>query len=482
MLRESLQPYISDSSLHWSPPEGFSLLDSTPKSLGTVYSGSTHTAFALLKREESPCTEDVCVRGSASIVGQCDNEQLRIDMGPVLLPPLTHSQSHELVSMLDRVATWSKLQDMEYTLMSGSRKNSHTEADDTQEPEPKRVKLNGSTLNGRMVDSELYDELVELSLLSGIPCGFTSFRGDGLVEEILPYKQPSSNCHSSSNTKKAAIFSNQKRLAQLRKMQKQNHNRRRHDPRSTPAPLSMSSIVTTVGSTLKSFASSFGLVSEPAEHQNGHRIDDHLQYQSQKKSSLHWDEMKGKLVYPSYYRTNSETSSGRTKTPYPHSRVANGHRSSLSMESSSDDEDFSISDTESDSSLDPDWDGLRRPSELRPLIQMQLYSGAWPMVRPFSYAVGVPLEEVRKLLEKETKQPSELASQGTSEEEDEKSNVWTTALAVACMEEYFPHLKAEWEVVGLKGREWLKENLRHETDLSLDEVTEQSRRLVTKWL
>ncbi len=475
VLRDSLEPYVSDSSLQWSPPEGFSLFETTPTSLGTVYSGSTHTAFALIKREGAPRLAGV-LESTVSIVGQSGEDRVTMEVEPAPLPNLTPTQSYELASILDRVATWSKLQEMEMNLTSSSRKNSQNDNDKTQEPEPKRIKLNGSSLNGKMVDSELCDELIELSLSSGIPCGLTCFRGCGLVQQLLPPKPPTITSHTLT-AKKTSSYS-QKRLDQLRKMQSRNRKRQVGPLTTSAQPTTMCSMAintfTTLGTTLKTMASSIGLVlPDPIEVHNGHRIDDHLQYHSQKKTTLHWDDTKGKLVYPSFYRTPVTNGTNGVKTPYVHS---NGHRTTPSSESSSDDEDF-ISDTDSNSSMDPDWDDLRRPSELRPLIQMQLYSGAWPMVRPFSYAVGVPLDEVRKLIEKETKKSAVTGS----EEESEKSNIWTTALAISCLEEYFPQFRAEWEVVGMKGQQWIEANLCQETDMSAQEVYQVSRSLVARW-
>ena len=465
VLRDSLEPYVLDSSLQWSPPEGFSLLETTPTLLGTVYSGSTHTAFVLIK-QEGPLRSAGVLESTVSIVGRSGEERVTMEVKPAPLPNLTPTQSYELASILDRVATWSKLQEMEIKLTSSSRKNSQNDSDKTQEPEPKRIKLNGSFLNGKMVDSELCNDLLELSCSSGIPCGLTCFRGCGLVQQLLPHKPPTTTSHSAHTftAKKTSSYS-QKRLDQLQKMQSRNRKRQVGPLTTSSQPTTMCSVAintfTTLGTTLKTMASSIGLVlPDPIE---GHRIDDHLHYHSHKKTTLHWDDAKGKLVYPSFYRTSKEPVTNGTKIP------SNGHRTTPSSESLSDDEDF-ISDT------DPDWDDLQRPSELLQLIQMQLYSGAWPMVRAFSYAVGVPLDEVRKLMEKETK-----SAVTGSEEERKKSNVWTTALAVSCLEEYFPQFRAEWEVVGMKGQQWIEANLCEETDMSAQEVYETSRHLLARW-
>ncbi len=484
VFKESLKPYVTDSTLHWSPPEGFSLLETTPKSLGTIYSGSSHTAFALLRREGPPTSPSGGIlNGSVKMSGESGTEHVTMTIDPTPLPSLTPSQSLEMASILDRVATWSKLQDMEAALASSSRKNSHDNEEEVKghEPEPKRIKLNGSTLNGKMVDSELCNELIELSIASGIPCSLTCFHGNNTVQQLVPTSHTHPTRPASRNT---STYNSSRRAEHIRKMKARNRMREAltkpaaPSSSSTPSPPSMSSIAlstfTKLGTTFKNVASSFGLVSaDPVLVPNGHCIDDHLQYQSQKKTSLHWDDARGKIVYPSYYRTNTEpVTNGNHTTPR-----YNGHRTTPSSESSSDDEDF-ISDTESNSSLDPDWDNLRQPSELRPLIQMQLYSGAWPMVRPFSYAVGVPLDEARKLNEKYSKLVIAKPEEGR---DPDHSDVWTTMLAVCCLEEYFPELRTEWEVVALKGRQWVESQVRQGTGPSVDEIHQISQSLVTRW-
>jgi len=157
-----------------------------------------------------------------------------------------------------------------------------------------------------------------------------------------------------------------------------------------------------------------------------------------------------------------------------------------------DEDDFTISDSESDSSVDPDWDDLRRPNQLLPLIHMQLHSGAWPIVRAFSFAVGVPLEEIRKLPLKEqlntndeanpTQErgmPTSNATSLNNADDESKAHFWTTALAIACMDEYFTQLRPEWELVAYKGERWLRQQS-HQTDLSMEEVQRIAKELVLR--
>ena len=239
-------------------------------------------------------------------------------------------------------------------------------------------------------------------------------------------------------------------------------------------------------------------------------LEDEVEYQEKKGSQLQMDNCHN-LVYPSFYyndQTDCKTSAkimvqkstqkaclvknDTVNQGYPNNGCENGKPfpllnppvNSVTAKHSSDDEDeVTISDTESDSSVDPDWDDLRRPSELLPLIHMQLFSGAWPLVRPFSYAVGVPLDEIRKLPLRNEYIPSHSIAQQTfssSDMEDEtKAHFWTTALAITCFEEYFAHLPSEWELVAFKGKIWLEQN-HYQCNLTMDEVYHIARRLVLK--
>lgn len=507
VLRESLKPSISGSILHWSPPNGYALLDSTPKSIGTFFTGTTHTVFALLKRTHAPRSSGVEVgNGGVAITGQAGNQQVKVDVKPVFLPQLMPTQIKELATIVDKTCVWSKMCDIEMQLMSNSRKNSQNER--ALEPEPKRIKLNGFNHNSemdKMVNSDLSDELIRLSLTSGIPCELTCFGDEsGQVFSIPPNRQAMADTSINSP--------NLSRTVQLQKMMNRNKRRLHNHNKSTavsPSPLSVMSLtksaLTAVGSTLKTMASSFGLVfPDQVRIENGQRIEDHLELEHQKKSSLYWDESKEKLIYSSaYYCSQSEQTAVAMTTPTitmpsPISgsspsvtrKIAKSTEThSVSTDSSSsDDEDFPISDTESNTSLDPDWDDLRRPAELRPLIQMQLFTGAWPMVRAFSYAVGVPLEEVRKLIMKHDVMSDRPPRRNGvcqlavgEEEEEDKCNVWTAALAIACLEEYFAPFKVEWEIVVLKGQRWIEQNIARESRVSAGELASIAKNLVSKW-
>ena len=534
VLKESLQPLVSNTVVRWNPPEGYSVVDTTPRNPGTLYSGSNYTAFAFLQKTDDNARHPPSLEASATISGKVGGEDVELQVTQAVLPNLTTSQSVELWSILNQSSVWSKLSGLETQTLSSSRKNSHDE-NDKLEPSAKRPRLNGmtnsmSTTGENIPDKEeLREQLIQLSLKSGIPCPltyFTSCSGNSRISQI-PHRP-----QNLTPTPKKIHLTNSPTF----RYSSQRLRRRNRQKEAPPTQFSVTSLaknsITAVGSTLKTVANlaTLGFLGqETTPHlENGQRIDDELAYQQNKDSQLHWDESRGQLIYPSFYyvtqpgstpsghnkhkksgKNRKHTSSGPNLTlkleafppvngtshlhvslpslSVPHAvQVPNfivGPMAEMSADHSAEEEDeFTISDSESDSSVDPDWDDLRRPNELLPLIHMQLFSGAWPIVRAFSYAVGVPLEEIRKLpvTPNSSCMTSSSDSLPTSDITDEnKAHFWTTALAVACLEEYFVHLRTEWELVAHKGHCWLEKNL-HQTDLSINEVQRITRELVLR--
>lgn len=248
VLKESLSPFLMDTEIRWHPPQGYSVVDSTPKSLGTLYCHQTHLAFAFLRRTPPDAILDSsCNNGTsyapATIRGSLHGgAEVRVPIEEAILPPLSPPQVEELASILTQVGQWGKLEELEVArLLSVSRKNStEDEAEDPGEegkrggagggpPKAKRPRLmNGdvsgsgsivatttSTGNGRSSSSaalssaavvpmtttassssgEIQRELLQLSLESGVPCPFTYLRGttcpvDGReMLQALPYKK-----------------------------------------------------------------------------------------------------------------------------------------------------------------------------------------------------------------------------------------------------------------------------------------------------
>ena len=544
VLKDSLQPVLMNPILRWTPPEGYTVVDSTPRNPGTLYSGTSCTAFAFLKRTDAS-DDNVSLQkrnppissGSATITGMVSGEQVKIEMGQVVLPNLTTEQNSELMSIFRQTAIWSKLCDLEMEVLTSSRKNSSHE--EKLEPATKRQRLNGTITHEtqNQTDSSPREHLIDSSLQSGIPCALTYFSSESWhhsgsrMVQILPYQQnapPPPSIKAPNHTENGIVTP---RISRKRKYHSHHHCT---EDSTMSSPFSIASLakntISSVGSTLKSVinATTFGLICPDSNPplENGQRIDDQLEYQQNKGLQLYWDDERQEIVYPAIYYSGSlspRPSKGkRTKSHHKNSKhtsatsvlpplftsshphqmpVCNSNGSFLPLNGvavngeadlEGGEDDHAISDSESDSSVDPDWDDLRRPNELLPLIHMQLYSGAWPMVRAFSFAVGVPLEEIRKLpLKKQlsaesrvnTTQEGGLAASNavtTNEAENEsKAHFWTTALAVACMEEYFTQLRPEWELIAYKGQTWLQQNA-HRTDLTMEDVQRIAKELVLR--
>ena len=525
-----MQPSMMNTVLQWHPPEGYSVVDSSPPNLGTLFTGNSYSAFAFLRRNEEPmngitrsdssCGGVIVPSGRATLTGLVNGEQVEIPVELISLPPLSAPQGSELSSLLLHTAIWSKLCDLELKALSNSRKNSHNDSEDTLPP-AKKLRVNGTGMNGSHyvnsavpaqngLDNQVREELVELSLSSGILCPQTYLKSDrGHVTQIVP---PPLN--------KPAVSSSSSSLCNGTSSRR--YRKRKHYSTQQNSSFSFSGLakntISALGSTIKTVANitTFGLIGQESSPviENGQSIDDELEYQKHRHSRLHWDEAKGNIVYPEIYYLshpsnccrNGALEPGKSRwprnlrqklnlrhegtqppvdscleaTPLNHTLALN--HSSLPPEESlvvdhsgEEDDELAISDTESDSSVDPDWEDLHKPTEVLPIIHMQLFNGAWPMVRAFSYAIGVPLEEIRKL----PLLNSNSAAENGSPAACDKGHFWATALAVACLEQHFAELQSEWEVVAYKGHCWIEQEL-YQTGLSLDEVQRTAQELVQR--
>ena len=578
VLQDSLKPALVDASLSWDPPSGYTVISSAPEILGTLHSGNTYTAFALLEKvapqggkdEEGAAAhhhQEQKGRGSVTIAGSAGDEDVKIHVDAVEIPSLTSAQGAELLEILSQAASWSRLCELEDKVACKSRLNG--------QPTPITRHVEGGGDDHPVEDdAPCFEELVRLSLETGIPTTLTVLvdRSPGSrVAQIVPTQQQSKAVPANGQI-------NHHQLSSQKHMAPSMHRKRKHDHfaqdvAAAPPSFSIASLaknaLSAVSTKLKAVVSVSGLVDGDDVSlalENGIRIDD-LDYQQNGDLSLRWDSQRKELVYPEVYYSHgikhsrsgagapkrikarvavhgagalhpyTSASSGTAPSApllsiimpkYKHRSVTNGVSASNGhpMQTASaaaarpfavsvptnqlksrvvsggtfavsipndqpklrvvagggagamadDDEDVAMCEDESssDSSVDPDWSELRPPSELLPLIHMQLFNGAWPMVRAFSYAVGVPLEELRKL-------PLKAAYQGGIEGGTEEANLnfWATAVAVECFKEYFAPLHSEWALVAHKGQCWLEQNL-HKTDFSIDRIQSISRSLVSR--
>ena len=519
VLKDSMQPSMSNVVLKWHPPKGYTVVGTSPRNLGTLFTGNSYSAFAFLRRSypmlngsHDGYDDVIAPTGTATLVGLVNGEQVNIDIDPVTLPPLSTLQNKEMTMLLSRSATWSRLCDLELQTLSSSRKNSQNDSNEecVSEPPTKKPRLNGvhpsppplHTQQKPILDNPLGEELTELSLRSGILCPMTYLESVcGKIRQIVPAPpsklvKPTHVTHCNGGT---AIHS-----------RKRKHYDSKHCHASlSNATFTVSSFakntISAISNTLKTVANitTFGLVGQETSPpiENGTSIEDEIEYQEKRHSQLHWDETKGNIVYPDiYYRSHpgkhhnrpngSATENHHRIKRSRHSRCfKHTHQSILHVPAASDhhfaetgndsgeeDQDLTISDTESDSSVDPDWDDLHKPNELLPIIHIQLFNGAWPLIRAFSYAVGVPLEEIRKLpLSREAPDCNKILLIN----KEKAAQLWATTVALVCLEENFSEFQSEWEVVAYKGRSWIEHELLH-TELSLEEMQRTARELMLR--
>ena len=557
VLKDSMQPSMSNVMLQWHPPKGYSVVDSSPRNLGTLFSGNSYSAFAFL-RWTDPMTNgthdangDVIIpAGRATLTGLVNGEQVEIEIDPVTFPPLSEVQGEEITSLLSSSATWSKLCDLELQALTSSRKNSQNE-ENMSEPLAKKPRLNGlphtATPQKSLSENPFREELTDLSVRSGILCPLTYLQSEnGAIRQIIPLPHSSLSKPSTKTVPTIPSAASRCNGGPVLRHRKRKHSHRHHYYSSSSPGLSpeagftltalAKSTFSAIGNTLKTVASitTFGLVGQDSSPvvENGQSIDDEIEYQKTRNSRLHWDETKGNIVYPGvYYRSHpgnsrhnhhnhhSKRSRRSSKHPYHHHRPSSSRSPSSLLPSPSlltsppnaplslsqlpelqllvsatvtppvpaslvdnvdEDDDLAISDTESDSSVDPDWEVLRKPNELLPLIHIQLFSGAWPLLRAFSYAVGVPLEEIRKLPLPSGANNHQTNGHTNGEKSDKDAHLWATAVAVACLEEHFSELRSEWEVVAFKGRCWMEAEIQSHSKLTVEELLRSARELVRR--
>lgn len=488
MLKESLQPTITNALLEWNLPNGYLLADTTPKMFHSMYVGNSYTAFAFLQRElhEDVVCEHSCA-GSATISGVVGKDVIQVLMKPTSTFHFDPEQEPKVTELLLQHAIWSKLVDLEQQALSISYMSGKNTYAVPEKPSSKRVCLSGSIghCSNDADISVIRKQLLDISLQSHIlsPLTYLTSENSSLrILQILPYEiHTGYDCASVCVRHKARHY-----------RRKYHHHHHRFTP-SRQASFSFGNIAkSTISSVSSHLKSVFGLFlpdTNLVPANDIQMLEDEVEYQEKKGSQLQLDSSFNLIYPPCYYSTQGAyfSSTNKELTGQMDSSTADGkpiqlHRTSVtSVMSKHSGDEVDISDNESDSSLDPDWDGLKQPNDLLPLIHMQLFSGAWPLVKPFSYAVGVPLNEIRKLpvIIDKYRVSSNAPCSTEDMKEEEKGNFWCTVLAVTCLEECFAHLFTEWELVAYKGKIWLEQN-QHQCDLTLNETYHIARKLVLK--
>ena len=473
VLKESLEPTITEAMIRWNLPHGYSLTDTAPRMFHSMYVGNSYTAFAFLQREH--CDDNVYEKsgtGSATISGKIGKDDIQITVKPSTPLCVTPEQEKKAAALLIQNAVWSKLVDLEQQAVATSRMNTCAVQ---EEPESKRPCWDGSGSHGCGVTdkapSAIHDQLLNISLQSHIPSPLTYLQSkslSGKIVQMLPYYK-----HTNKGGNNG--------IAMPARHKARHHGRKLHrHHRSTTgsqASFSFASIarntLSSVSGRLKSMVGLF--VSHPTldSANDVQMLEDEVEYQEKKGSQLQLDSSYN-LIYPPFYYSSEvecKASLSSAKSAFTNQVYPNEEKPVPEVV---------ISDTDSNSSMDPDWDNHKQPNDLLPLIHMQLFSGAWPLVRPFSDAVGIPLDKIRNLPLADKPGLSSCVTNSTDNMEDEdKANFWCTAMAVVCLEEYFAHLHTEWELLAYKGKMWLEQN-QYQCNLTLDETYDIARCLILK--
>ncbi len=488
VLKECLNPFLMEAAIQWKPPPGYSVVDSTPKYFGALYTNQSYLAFAFLKRTTTiPNGESGTepLTSAATMLGRLRGHEVKLPIEAATLPSLTSVQKAELASILGCIGKWAKLRELEILrLQSISRKKRTEREEDQDPPKAKRPRLNEGTLIHNHLSpylsmpspNKVEEDMLKLSMDSGIPCPFTYLKssdggGDASARkmiQILPFmsKQAHSTPSSSRGYKKGISSNHQKKYGDARSS-KQDH-------KSTIAALANKTI-SRVTSSVMTMVNVFNpVVNSSAVMDGGETIED---IEKRKGTQLNWDKSRNKIIYSSiYYQTNK----------------ANGHV--IGASSYSDDEDDDVMFSESGL----DWESLPKTRTYLPIIQMQLFSGAWPVARGFAYAVRVPLREIWNLplLNQKSENHSIATSNNKplsplsgprrkycSQDIDDESNAhfWTTALAVVCFRECFSEFEGEWELIVHKGEKWLEQNSGL-CALSMSEVKAKAKELLYRRL
>ena len=455
VLKESVEPTIMNTILQWNLPHEYSLIESAPKSFHNMYIGNSYTAYAFLRKACHSVNEKF-LTSSAIISGVIDEDAIQFVVKPAVHVLTTASLDSGSARIITQTAIWSKLLDLEQV------------ATCSRNEEPKEE--NTLSRGGYEYFQSIRKQLVDISLLSNMPTPLTYLISEmegrcKRVVQVLPYGK------SICATQKSVVYRKDRHRRRSR-----HHLRRCHFVSSGHASISLTSIarqtLSNFSSRLKSMVGLFLPDHNTLDTDDVQMLEDEVEYQEKKGFQLQLDDAHN-IIYPAFYynipgalKVSSHSEESQVTL------LTNEAESSKPGDPVAEHEEVevSISDNESDSSVDPEWDNLKPPSDHLPLIHMQLYSGAWPLIRQFSYAVGVPIDEIRNL---------PLVNECNIQDNytEDEPNFWSTALAIICLEEHFTHLSAEWEIIAFKGRRWLERN-HHVCTLTMDEVYNAARKLI----
>ena len=489
VFHSCLTPYLRDVSITLSPPPDFTTTTIFPSFIPPLlYPGNTQTSYSALKKTSQVSQSSSSTSGlisSASCSGyivEDDGRTQEIKYTMSCLAEESLMTSDRIVAILQSSA-WAKMAALEFQLIQTRFQKPH----DEDGPPTKRPRINGTTPHQvEQCDYEsLCDELVSISLMSGVPyfpyTHYCASNEGSKVCQILPWNGPKRVDKGGQDDIMLVNVPIRKRP-------------RSKDPSSDDS--SMSSVFSSLSFSLSSLAkktassinnvvktavnvATLGLVNmddDTATIETGERIEDQDYYQN-KTSRIHWNSHR-ELVLPDFYyisrsstspNSSQEQSNEATSSNYLSSQAPRDKISLLPPDYSVDSERLEqsnqfgevysngyVDNNEAEETCSSSSDNnqlLSTRFDLHanyiPLLQMQLPSGAWPLLPSLAVAIGVPIKIISEL-PISNGHSSHLSVNGLH-----SGHFWATALALAFLDTHFPQLRIEWYLMAHKGRQWL---------------------------
>jgi hypothetical protein len=458
---------VNVSSIQWYQPEGYyhqthPFHSSLPSCSGTVSNHSITLRkvpdFATSHCDPSLNSSHQATPAAVAINGcyHCENNNLETTNNfncTFSSTPVINDTKKSIA--ISQYVAWCKMAALEDQLLKQSYQKPAAPKplndSDEDSPPAKRQRLNGTPQIDPQIDR---NDIIKISSMSGVP--------------FFPYTYLSPSSSSDDDNKLYSITPlnessqvvSEKQPADALFVAVPIRKRSRHRGSGGPPQTSAAagSVLSSVGGSLVSLAGktassingafktavnivSLGLINLETTTQMedcDHGIEDQEYYQNQ-TNRIHWNEDR-QLVFPNFYYTKNEENSDTKPAPF--------------CEDTNDEvDDQHLPGFDCTISTDMKLKDCSLQAYYIPLIQLQLPCGAWPLSPALSAITKVSIKKILEL----------PVSNGHSSHysQDGQSNpghVWATALAIAFLKTNYDWLKAEWNLVVLKGHQWISLN------------------------
>jgi len=456
-LEESLKPALTDVGITWHPPQNYDIVETVCGHRGTVFNGGTVSYWGRVVEKGTDTVDTDDVEPSAVVSATVGN-MLKFEQIFSNICEVDKSGICEAYSITERLLGWSKIQELERSL-SISRRRSQDEQSLTEEGDkPTQA-------------SCVSQQLTQLSSQHHIPCclNYLSNKDSSFltINQVIP-----ETCIQHKPVPTSTKPSHHHRVHRW-----QRNGSTKYHMSDTPSFLPTSNslgtmfkgAVSSVSNSLKSLIS-VGLDSVFGSYQDlvedGQRIEDEIENSTE---MLQWGP-EGQLIHPSiYFQSNSGSNAnmnGDTVRKRKLDHVPKVAKSLKLDDSLAEDSlpmacmsltDTSLEDLKDYSTcqMDITQQPITGPAAMMPLINMQMFNGAWHFSEPFSAAIGIAHKQVEHFINTQTGCTSTLKCNGTGEPPSDHEPFWATALAVACLQLHFIIYEAEWKLLVEKAIGWL---------------------------